>query len=448
MLFWKYVERLRESSDMHGHGKTILFTLFLWPVSVGELSVNYSFVLFAAASSLLARKIYRPNEWISAAVIIFSVIFLFSLPFTLLASGDQLLRAYISFFIFMTIFSFAVTRIGSVDIGSFRSALILICCLFAGKSLLAFIVAGGSAAGWELKNIVGSQRFGFVYIMGFFVLLYLAAPTIWLKIAKFGAISLVLVGIMLTFSRSSVIALGGAIGLHVVAKTLRWRTWHMRDLRNAATVMLVSLASVVALYTAFPMVFEFFSERILFRYGRFFEMVIPFGLFTAPDAPLPADILIREGSEGTRLAIWKAIFEHTLKNPILGSGYLGSWVLESVSTGSAHNQYMDVLLRVGFAGFMVWILILYKVFRFLRRHHPDLFWGGVGILIYGLFHETFKESQGAFVLAFLVGMYVNHLRDCTRTRYIQVAQRALVPIERSKARTTGFLSILSSARNL
>ena len=34
--------------------------------------------------------------------------------------------------------------------------------------------------------------------------------------------------------------------------------------------------------------------------------------------------------------------------------------------------------------------------------------GGFGVLIYGLFHETFKLSQGAFVLAFLLGMMNQH----------------------------------------
>ena len=29
----------------------------------------------------------------------------------------------------------------------------------------------------------------------------------------------------------------------------------------------------------------------------------------------------------------------------------------------------------------------------------------VGILIYGFFHETFKESQGSFILTFLIGAY-------------------------------------------
>ncbi|BBJ00652.1 hypothetical protein FGKAn22_23440 [Ferrigenium kumadai] len=406
---------------MHNRFKTILFTLFLWPISIGELSVNYSFVLFAAVSLFVAHKVYKPNEWVSVAAVIFSLIFLFSLPFTLLASGDQFLRATVSFAIFMTVFAFAITRIGMPEINSFRWALVVISCLFAGEALVGFLAAGGNAAGWELKNIVGSQRFGFIYILGFFVLLYFPARTAFLKLAKLGALSLILAGILLTFSRSSVIALSFAVGLYLLSSVIHRKNWSWRGLRIATTGALASVSLIAVAYMFFPVVFEFFSETILVRYGQFFAMIIPAELLSA-GAPPPDDVLISKGSEGTRLVIWTAILQHTLENPILGSGYLGSWVLSNVTTGSAHNQYMDVLLRVGFLGFLVWILILYNVFRFLRRHHADLFWGGVGILIYGFFHETFKESQGAFILAFLVGMYVNHVRDCARSRNALLTQ--------------------------
>ncbi|MDP2750995.1 MAG: O-antigen ligase family protein [Rhodocyclaceae bacterium] len=377
----------------------------------------------------MAHKAYRPNGWISAGAIFFSLIFLFSAPFTLFQSEYQFLRAFVSYAIFMTVFAFAITHIGSGEIYSFRSALILISCFLAGESLVTYFNFVGSIDGEDIKNIVGSQRVGFIYIIGFFVLLNLSSPTRFLKIAKISAILLILAGIMLTYSRSSVIALGGTVGLYILVKALQGQTWHRRSLPNIVAVVLMGFALAVAIYMVFPNVFAFYGDRILTRYGHFFEMLIPFELFTAPDAPLPDDVLIQAGSEGTRLAIWKAIFKHTLENPILGSGYRGSWILDSVTTGSAHSQYMDVLLRVGFLGFVVWALILYKVFLFLRRYHPDLFWGGVGILIYGLFHETFKESQGAFILAFLVGMYVNHLRDRRHTRYVLVAQGDLVTVD-------------------
>ena len=73
---------------------------------------------------------------------------------------------------------------------------------------------------------------------------------------------------------------------------------------------------------------------------------------------------------------------------------------------SAHNQYGDVLFRTGFIGLFLYLYLLYKVFIHLKNNHRDLFYGYISILVYGFFHETFKMSQGAFILAFVLGMMV------------------------------------------
>ena len=78
---------------------------------------------------------------------------------------------------------------------------------------------------------------------------------------------------------------------------------------------------------------------------------------------------------------------------------------------SAHNQYADVLFRTGFIGFYIYLYILYKIYIYLKDNHRDLFYGFVSILLYGLFHETFKMSQGAFILAFMIGMMMTSKRS-------------------------------------
>jgi len=102
----------------------------------------------------------------------------------------------------------------------------------------------------------------------------------------------------------------------------------------------------------------------------------------------------------------KMIVEFVLHNPLTGSGYLGSWILFDDLSGSAHNQYLDVLFRTGIVGFFAYLWLLYRLLRFLKHNEPSLFFGVVGVLIYGLFHETFKLSQGAFILSFMLGMMV------------------------------------------
>jgi hypothetical protein len=48
---------------------------------------------------------------------------------------------------------------------------------------------------------------------------------------------------------------------------------------------------------------------------------------------------------------------------------------------------------------------LFRILIFLYKKDRGLFIGFIGILVNGLFHETFKLSQGAFILAFLFAMY-------------------------------------------
>ena len=71
---------------------------------------------------------------------------------------------------------------------------------------------------------------------------------------------------------------------------------------------------------------------------------------------------------------------------------------------SAHSQYSDVLFRTGLFGFTIYLYLLFRIFKYLSFSNRDLFFGYLSILIYGVFHETFKLSHGAFVLSFLLAM--------------------------------------------
>jgi O-antigen ligase len=99
---------------------------------------------------------------------------------------------------------------------------------------------------------------------------------------------------------------------------------------------------------------------------------------------------------------------------VTGSGYLGVWTLFQGFAGSAHNQYADVLFRTGVVGFTAYCFLLFLIGLYLRRRDRGLFWGFLGIVFYGVFHETFKESQGAFVLTFLLGMTAQAPRAVVR----------------------------------
>ena len=94
---------------------------------------------------------------------------------------------------------------------------------------------------------------------------------------------------------------------------------------------------------------------------------------------------------------------------------MGIWILFEDRVGSAHGQFNDVLFRTGIIGLFVYLFLLYKLGKFLLHNHMGLCLGFIGIIVYGLFHETFKLSHGAFVLAFLFGLYATHKRKKINT---------------------------------
>jgi O-antigen ligase len=169
----------------------------------------------------------------------------------------------------------------------------------------------------------------------------------------------------------------------------------------------------------FPLAFEFFDVRLL--------------SFFSDQQNVERVLGDSSSSEGARILIATRALDFVVRNPFTGSGFLGVWVLRDLPAGSAHSQYVDVLFRTGFIGFAVYLWIIVRLLRFLWRQHEPLFWGLLAVIFYGLFHETFKESQGAFVLAFLVGMMAHHAREgraARRIAHARVAASAASPLQR------------------
>jgi O-antigen ligase len=151
------------------------------------------------------------------------------------------------------------------------------------------------------------------------------------------------------------------------------------------------------LFWLFPVAFQFFDVRLL--------------SFLTNEGDVVEALNSRTSSEGARVYIAMNVIEFVVRNPVTGSGYLGVWSIPNLPAGSAHGQYMDVLFRTGPIGFVCYLGIFLAMLRYLRRSQEALFWGVLSAGVYGFFHETFKESQGAFIYAFLVGMMAQSLRD-------------------------------------
>ena len=119
-------------------------------------------------------------------------------------------------------------------------------------------------------------------------------------------------------------------------------------------------------------------------------------------------------SIGYRVFMHEKVFDQTYNNPLIGSAFLGVWTLFEDKAGSAHSQYLDMLFRVGVISFIVYLLFIFKVTLFLYKKEIGLFFGFIGFLFFGMFHETIKLSQGGFIFAFLFAMWAQRqypLRD-------------------------------------
>ena len=115
-----------------------------------------------------------------------------------------------------------------------------------------------------------------------------------------------------------------------------------------------------------------------------------------------------KSSEGYRIHIWRKSINYLNENNSLlhGSGFIGTFIVDSKMVFSAHSQYVDVLFRTGIIGLLIILFIYTKLlFKFYKKNYY-LFSSFVGVLIYGLFHETFKQSQGGFIFIFFIICYV------------------------------------------
>lgn len=378
---------------------TLLFSLFLLPYSFdidgNGVSGNYLFFLFPGLIICFSKRIYLPSKNIRIIAILYVLIFAVACIYQH-SYLDFLDRRAVSFALFMSMFLFMGINIDSDMVHCFKSAIFLVAILFAISTISRYFSLGGADIGFAAKGAVGSQRYGFVYVMAIWIALYYVPASRLCYLVKFFAILTLLAGLLLTFSRSAVIAITGSAIIFLVARARSGMSYANLSSRKRLAASIFSVSAFFVIFLAasglFPVVIDFYLERL-------------FSLET-PSGDAVYDFANSEASEGFRVFMAKTIAEFVFHNPLTGSGYLGSWILFEDLSGSAHNQYLDVFFRTGLPGFCAYLWLLYRLLRFLKFNEPSLFWGVIGVLIYGLFHETFKLSQGAFILSFMLGMMV------------------------------------------
>ncbi len=376
----------------------IIFSIFLIPYSISTgLSANYSFIFLPLLIILFSGKIKIPSKNTIIFILFFSFILLIGIiyQYELFIYLD---RRLISFLIFMTMFSYVVIDIGKDKIDSFKIAVVLIVLYFAILKIGNFFIYTEAEKG-NLKFYVGSSRYGFVYLLAFWIVYFYKPRSKLVSILKTFVILLILGGIFITYSRTTILSFLFSFGLFYFSVLFKNDKKYFYKLFFLFLTPLILIILLILLEKIFTNTYMYFTET-LFAYfsidglSDFFERLSN-----------------SKTSIGYRVLLLGKIIDFVSLNPFTGSGFLGCWIMFDDLKCSAHNQYADVLFRTGFVGFYIYLYILYKIFIYLRHNHQDLFYGFVSILLYGFFHETFKMSQGAFILSFMIGMMATSKRN-------------------------------------
>jgi hypothetical protein len=375
---------------------TPLFFGFLYPFALGGNGVNYGFLLLPLGVAVLRGRLRFPGKALVLTMAVYVLVY-FAASLYQLGLIEESGRRLVSFMIFMSIFSFAFVEVDAEMIVAFKRAVVAISVYFSILSVYVLLSVGAVNLGFGAKDLVGSQRFGFIYVVAFWLTYTDPQLRKSLGVARHAVLPILGAGLLLTFSRASIVAILSSFGLYSLSRCGAWlvRLSVRGVLQGVASIAGLALL-IVILYQVFPVPFDFFGERL-------------FGLVSNADA-VQEHLLDQNSSEGTRVVLAQRTLEYVSRNPITGAGYLGVWIMPDAPEGSAHNQYLDVLFRTGLLGFSAYLYLLLAALVTLFRREQALFWGLVGVLVYGLFHETFKESQGACLLAFLIGMVAQTFR--------------------------------------
>ena len=376
--------------------KISIFLWFLWfclclvPLDIAGYSINYLFVLTPVWAFLSGNKIntFVPSVlglYIFLSSLIFLVALLYQVGFYVFAD-----RRLISFFIFMSQFSFLWFRFNINMLNAFFAAILSVGVLLSMHMLIKFLESDTGDIS-QLKTIVGNQRYAFIYFFSISSWFWFSKkyPNFSFRnVIQPFVIGVITLGIVLTFSRAAYVAFitGTLCSIFLInnPKPLKW----------LVLSVIPSLGVLLFVFKSLPELVDFINVQII--------TFVSEGVMTK-------HLEASETSEGARLAIWKHLATFVFSNPLTGSGFLGSWVLAEWS-GSAHSEYFDRFLRLGVIGFSIYCYIIIKLLIFLKNNNSSLLIGFISTLIFGLFHETFSLSHGAVILSLLLNLYTFELK--------------------------------------
>tara|TARA_B100000795_G_scaffold269901_1_gene261022 strand:+ start:6404 stop:7615 length:1212 start_codon:yes stop_codon:yes gene_type:complete len=376
-----------------------LFVIFLVPYAITSGSrvivANYSFFLFPIIIVIFKGTLKLPRKNTVMLMVTYFVILIIS---TLYSNQNINLldRRLISFLLFMSIFFYLVINIDKNMLKAFKIAIVVISLGFIIYKISRYlsIVIFETSEGGNLKSLIGWGRFGFVYIFGFWITVFYKPTSKLLYMLKHIFIALFIIGIFITYSKSTMLSL--------LISLVFYYSMNYGLIKKIFYFAIIPV-SIFSFYILFQQLCPG-AEEAFISDRSFCSMTPKLGDIIDLNSSITDRLSMVNSSEGFRIFMFLEIFKYVLFNPFTGSGFLGCWIIFASGECSAHSQYGDVLFRTGFIGLFIYLFILFQVFKYLKKYHRDLFFGFIGALIFGLFNETFKLSQGAFILTFLIGI--------------------------------------------
>lgn len=378
-----------------------------------------------------ALKINKKYIWLIAAIISL-------LPFSIMVGGSGVTANYFMlFFVIFAFYGYRYSKFGFVYLVviflsyvtglilfssgnsyfierqflSFIVGIIPVLILFVRIRVsfdtikLAVIIAALAEALITIKNAYLSyagisgisfgkgNRSGFILAFGLF--LAMASHT---KSKIFYVISAVtLIGIFLQFSRATYISTGLGLLAYLICTMLakKWKfNFKIHKFFAGFALFVVTMYVLMRIYD-----FHYIIDSV--------AHVVTYGLNEIKNFLSQNVIAGDESSSGTRLLLWKQVYDFVITNNILlGSGMAGLYlVVPGYPDGmSAHSQYVDVFLRTGLVGLSIYLLMWAKLLKGFWVKSPAVFAGLLSMFIYGFFHETTKLTQGAFIFFILLNL--------------------------------------------
>jgi exopolysaccharide production protein ExoQ len=343
-----------------------------------------SLVFIVIASSLVYRDIAK---LLSRNVAIIAYIFFIVISAVWSLHPDITLRRGLGCILTILVAAYLVVRFDEKD----RMKLFSLFFVIPAIVSLFAIAGGGEIAAGNIISAAGSEIYakntlGRIMSVAIFVELYLLALGNWRPIWRFGLLSIYLTLLIISQSVTSwlcsMVFLAGA-AVYIIGK---------RD-KLAGLIVVITFASLL----------------LLLQLGLWYDADLLLGVF---------------GKNSTltgRTDIWLATLDLIKQKPLLGWGYMATWVPTDSQTveiweefrwliGSAHNAYLDVALQLGLVGLGLLLTIIAVAWHRARaccnRGLLPLGWFSLvfiaGALLYSASETGLGQNQSIFWLLLIV----------------------------------------------